>query len=514
MSLPTQTDENGQAYKYNLPTLSTVQTPAGAHDFAAPWGGQDGLNQAVMVADGPVQVYASGFRNPFDLLLTEAGNLYTVDNGSNFDWGGYPEYEESYNCTNNYLEGDPGSNTPGPNPAEYPADIKLHDGQNGTTRSDQRPDEPALNLAGLHLISESYYAGHANPTRGNPAGAGIYIHDNASDVGEWLAPGDERLPENWPPVPVEMANPAECDFQGPMVDDRSIANLGPSTNGLAEYTASNLDGAYQGAILGPSYTNDIFMVRLNEAGDGTTNCPADIMRPCGDSFASGFGTVPLDITAQGDDEPFPGTIWVTNHLSGVINIFEPADYTNDQPVSLLPGVLQATPPQATFVAPTGSGEVVACVNVGGDEFIGADGRIFMADSANPNWIRNGERSETITDIANTDDDVLYHTDRWGPMELFVPLPNPGVFTVELYMAEIFYGVNTDSGENARVFDVKIESETVLSGYDIHAAAGGPATAIIERFKATSYDNNLQIEFVVGDVDNPKISAACVLEIAN
>ncbi|MFK7801032.1 MAG: malectin domain-containing carbohydrate-binding protein, partial [Anaerolineae bacterium] len=484
--------------------------PLGEHSYADPWGGNDGLNQAVLLPESPVKLFATGFRNPFDLLLTEAGNLYTVDNGSNFDWGGFPEYEESYGCTNNYLEGDPGSVTPGPNPADYPPDIQLHDGENGTVISDRRPDEPALNLAGLHLLSEGYYAGHANPTRGNPAGAGLYWHNNETDMGEWLAPGDERLPAAWPPFPVELANPVECDFQGPIVDDPSIANLGPSTNGLTEYTASNLDGSMQRVILGTSYTSDIFQMRLNTAGDGTLNCPADLMEPCADSFARGFGSVPLDIVAVSDTGPFPGTIWVTNHLGHDITVFEPIDYTQDQPVELPAGVAveKADPTPEPVSA---EGEVIICVNIGGPEYIAADGRIFLADDANPRWITAGTLSENAVEIENTTDDIIYQTDRWGEFKTFIPLPEPGLYTLELYFAEIHYGVNTENGQNARSFNVLVEQFVTLSEYDIEAAAGGSANAVIERFNTTSYDATLAIEFELGGIDNPKLSAVCVLQ---
>jgi len=262
-------------------------------------------------------------------------------------------------------------------------------------------------------------------------------------------------------------------------------------------------------ILGPSYTNDIFQVRLTKDGKATTNCPADLMEPCLDRFASGFGTVPLDITAVGDDGVFPGTVWVTNHLSGVINVFEPADYTQDQPVQLPAGepVTQPDDEERPFVYI--EGETIACVNIGGPEVSAQDGRLFAADDANPDWIRNGERSETITEIANTDDDALYQTDRWGPMGIFIPVPEPGVYLVELFFAEIFYGVNTDSAVDQRVFNVNIEGFPVLREYDINSAAGGPATAIIEPFEATTFDAVLNMAFTQGSADNPKLAAVCV-----
>jgi len=45
---------------------------------ATPFGGQDGLNQAKLVPNGPVQVYAPGFRNPYDLVITTKNRLYTT----------------------------------------------------------------------------------------------------------------------------------------------------------------------------------------------------------------------------------------------------------------------------------------------------------------------------------------------------------------------------------------------------------------------------------------------------
>ena len=48
-----------------------------------------------LLLDGPVQIYASGFRNAYDFLITrlpsKEGRMYTVDNGANGGWGGHPD---------------------------------------------------------------------------------------------------------------------------------------------------------------------------------------------------------------------------------------------------------------------------------------------------------------------------------------------------------------------------------------------------------------------------------------
>src|SRR5690606_39171325 len=41
------------------------------------------------------------------------------------------------------------------------------------------------------------------------------------------------------------------------------------------------------------------------------------------ALLSGFGSNPLDVIAQGDNEVFPGTIWVATYGSDNITVFEP-----------------------------------------------------------------------------------------------------------------------------------------------------------------------------------------------
>ena len=85
---------------YNLPTLDDEDRP-GTVDANDPFGGNDGQNQARLVPGGPVQIHAAGFRNPYDLVTTESGDLYTIDNGGNAGWGGAPQPDgPAGTCTN------------------------------------------------------------------------------------------------------------------------------------------------------------------------------------------------------------------------------------------------------------------------------------------------------------------------------------------------------------------------------------------------------------------------------
>lgn len=216
---------------YDLPTLDDEDRPG--VDTNDPFGGNDGKNQAIIVPGGPVQVYAPGFRNPYDLVITEAGYMFTVDNGPNAGWGAPP----------------------------------INEGPEGNATNDI--SEPGLTHGdGLHLITgPGYYGGHPNPTRSNPA--------------------NTFNPTN-PQSPISVANPIESDFQAPGVDDGSLHVFGSSTNGLVEYTSSNFGGALQGDLLTATFSNTIDRIVLNETGDGIESV---------ETLFSSVGIVPLDVTA-------------------------------------------------------------------------------------------------------------------------------------------------------------------------------------------------------------------------
>lgn len=245
---------------YDLPTLDDEDRP-GIADHNDPLGGNLGKNQAVLVPGGPVSVHASGFRNPYDLVLTGAGRMYTVDNGPNGGWG----------------------------------DVPIGEGPEG--RATNEPSEEGERLGnGLHHVAgRGYYGGHPNPTRSNPANT-----FNASN----------------PQSPVHTANPIESDFRSPGDEDGSLAVFDASTNGIAEYTASPFDGIMRGNLLVASLDNSVRRIALSP--DGTEAVSSTVL-------FHAVGNQPLDLTVQGDDGAFPGTIWVADREMRAIHVFEPGD---------------------------------------------------------------------------------------------------------------------------------------------------------------------------------------------
>lgn len=291
---------------YNLPTLddpTRTNTSPGVDQYD-PFGGNDGRNQAKLVSDGPVQIHAPGYRNSYDLVFTttpeKSGRIYTVDNGANGGWGGHPANEGAFgnplttSVTNNYVTGEPGSTSSGPN------DAKVN------------------NLDNLHYVSGPgfgpIYGGHPNPIRANPQGAGLYWYNNSPSTAHF----ELNPTPDWPPVPLSMANPVEGDFRNPGVNDGALYTWPASTNGLAEYTASNFGGAMTSNLLTASFDGIIYRIQLNTSGTAVTSVT---------SLFSGFGSTPLDVIAQGDSEIFPGTIWAATYGSDNITIFEPQGAT-------------------------------------------------------------------------------------------------------------------------------------------------------------------------------------------
>lgn len=241
---------------YDVPTLDDDDR-AGANDKNDPFGGNNGQNMGILTNNGPVQVYSPGWRNAYDLVITENNKMYTIDNGPNTNWGGTP----GGNCLNDYEDG-------------------------GKTYGDN-----------FHFISgKGYYGGHPNPTRGSKA---------------------NKFNDDNPQTPIEgSANGTECNFKIPGQQDNALHVFKSSTNGFTEYTATNFGGAMKSDLLAASFDRSIYRIQLNNAGNKMNGL---------DKLFENLGT-PLDVTAQGDNDIFPGTVWVADYGQSAIHIFEPTDY--------------------------------------------------------------------------------------------------------------------------------------------------------------------------------------------
>lgn len=483
-------NDGSRNYIYDIPTLDDptranvngITDPNDSSydgkDINDPFGGNDGLNQAMIVTGGPVQIFSPGYRNPYDLVVTESGAVYTTDNGANGNWGGFPVNEGGGTVTNAYDTNETGS--------------KL-----STATAD---GEYVNNVDHLQLITTniqtysfgSFYGGHPNPIRANPTGAGLYTapaligttgavfrtqnYDPDGSTSGSTTNVSNALPANWPPV--QSANAVEGDWRGPGItnpdgpDDNAVVTWATNTNGLDEYTASNFGGAMKGDLLAGSNLGSIRRVELATNG---------MLEQYTEHFLTGIIGDALGITCNSDNDAFPGTIWVGS-LSKKIMVFEPIE-----PVStIFPFRINAGGPETTY-----------------------NSDVFIADQ---NYI-----SGTTYSNASAVVPTLYQTERTNTQPNFeyeIPVPN-GNYIMTLHFAEIYWGATGGGvlGTGQRIFDVSIEGSLVLDNYDIIADVGSE-TAVTKSFNVTVSDGNLNLNVSSltssGGVNQPKISAIEVL----
>lgn len=146
------------------------------------------------------------------------------------------------------------------------------------------------------------------------------------------------------------------------------------------------------------------------------------------------------------------------------------------------------------------------INAGGSDFNASGARQFSADK----YFAGIDRVSAVAtgDILNTTDDELYRSARCSPFFSYnIPMPN-GKANVILHFAETWFGVpgKGPAGAGQRQFHVNIEGSRKLANFDIYAAAGGALRAIQKSIPVTITDGMLNIDFMTGAADLPRISA--------
>ncbi len=272
-------------------TLALASQAVDAND---PFGGNDGFNQAKLLPGEPVQIHASGFRNPYDILIARtgarAGKMYTFDNAPNPTWGGHPKNE-------------------GLPPIGQPSTV--------TNEVIAEGSGQVANLDGLHLVTPGYYGGHPNPIRANPTGAGWTF---GGPTGPSFA---TTLPVDWPPVHPSLADPREGDYRKPgSAETTGLFFQNNSTTGLDEYTAPNFNGAMTGNIIATCYTGDQ-VVRLTMSESGSAVTSSSLLFSGSDAGGSIDVAIPrLDTAAS-----LFGTIFIAHHNNSGLTILEPSDFS-------------------------------------------------------------------------------------------------------------------------------------------------------------------------------------------
>lgn len=112
--------------------------------------------------------------------------------------------------------------------------------------------------------------------------------------------------------------------------------------------------------------------------------------------------------------------------------------------------------------------------------------------------------DSTTEILNTDDDRLFHTESWGYWKnleyIFTELPK-GKAKVTLYFAEV-----TLKNPGDRIMNVAINGDTVLKDFDIVATVGGPNSALDTTFMVAAPQGVVKITVPKLTVNYAKFSA--------
>lgn len=337
-SMPVYTDPRSNTqYVYDLPTLNdpnrediTSSDPrfpypsshplfSATIDVGDPFGGDDGLNQAFAEAGGPVQIFSPGWRNAYDVVITQSGKIYTSDNGPNTGWGGLPVIYD----INNNKKGDESTTSYNPELGDY---IKNEFNESGS----QGHGDPLHYIGTTDDANGTYYGGHPIPILAFPSRADLITYKNIS--GSWQETSRQTFAStlsgasgyfnNSFSITDFPDNPRLGQYLSNAVNSPDINILdiiNSSTNGICEYTASNFNGALQGNLLTASFNGNINRYVLNAAGDQVVQK---------DVIFSGFGSTPLDVIALPDGHPFAGTVWAATYGADNITIFEPTESSN------------------------------------------------------------------------------------------------------------------------------------------------------------------------------------------
>ena len=152
-------------YKYDLPTLDDLTVPndgvpghetAAGLDVSGRFGGNNGLNQAIPPANALLRIFATGLRNAFGIVVTQAGKIFTIDNGSNDTLGGTPIFDAAGKPTNLVNNGG----------------VDDQDTLNCRRRLLRTPHTHRANLTG-RVIDYQHNITLANAASAIPAGAGV-----------------------------------------------------------------------------------------------------------------------------------------------------------------------------------------------------------------------------------------------------------------------------------------------------------------------------------------------------
>jgi len=163
-------------------------------------------------------------------------------------------------------------------------------------------------------------------------------------------------------------------------------------------------------------------------------------------------------------------------------------------------------PQPT-ATPTPNAASAWRIHAGGGAYTDSLGNVWAADE---NFVGGAPATNTGTitgSLPGSGDQALYENERYGASLLYnFQAPN------QLYQVTLKFSENYWTSAGSRVFNVMINGNTVLTNFDIFAAAGGEFKAVDKVFNNIQPDSQGRIIVQLGptSADNAKIDAIQII----
>ncbi len=251
------------------------------------------------------------------------------------------------------------------------------------------------------------------------------------------------------------------------------------------------------AVNNPPVLADIGPVSLMEGN--TLNIPLSASDPENDGLIFAISPNNIPFIALTDNGNSSGSITLTPVLGDAgnynltVSVTDNQGNTDNEVVSIV--IVPGGPPSSFALR----------INSGGGAYT-FGGNEWLADQ----YFTGGKKYVTGIPIANTSNDQLYQSERYGNLSYQIPVPEQGNYTVILHFAEIWHGVSNTKGVGARIFNVKIENNQAgLTNYDIIADVGTSA-ASIKTFNNINVSDGFVTITLTKVFENAKISGIEVM----
>lgn len=142
--------------------------------------------------------------------------------------------------------------------------------------------------------------------------------------------------------------------------------------------------------------------------------------------------------------------------------------------------------------------LVYAVNAGNSVAATLNGVVYQ-----PDRFASGGMTQIVSDpITGATEDTLYQSERYGTYRYEIPVTN-ATYSILLHFAELYH-----NAAGARVFNLSVEGQAILSDFDLFAMAGhdGAYDELVENIAVT--DGNLTIDLTT-IVDNGTISGFAI-----